>query len=247
LCVAELSGVNLRPCSAPASAAAQFIGVGRCDVVGTSQQALVVTSGNETQLCSSCGTDECVSVRFEQCTAYGTAGQWVASPVALVTASEQAVPSMGVFLIGVNETCVDATRDGTPLQLLFRTCFHQSGGSLLFAAVDLAAQVMQLCVFDKASGNAHDRCEAHLVSSAAGSPACYTMSYQDDSCAVQSSELLFAARTASNPKVEAFGIVGILLLSACILCVMVLVVLLYKRQQRKASAQYQQMDTVEDL
>lgn len=140
---AELSGINLRPCSAPATAPAQFLGVGRCDVVGASQQALLVSaSDNATRLCSSCGDDECVPVRFDQCTAYGTAGQWVASPVSLVTASAEAVPSMGVFLIGVNETCVDVTRDATPLQLLFRTCFHQSGGSLLFAAVDRSKSVV---------------------------------------------------------------------------------------------------------
>jgi hypothetical protein len=249
-----LSGVNVLACGSAAvsnvtrSSLPQFIGTGRCEYVVSGQQALVLSSDGKPQLCSNCGESSCVPVVFGKCVAYGSSGQLEVSPVYLVSSVEAAgaaVPSMGVYLIALNQTCDDATSNETPLELVFRTCLHQAGGSLLFAAVDLKEEIMQLCVFDNADGNAHNRCESY-VEFTRGASACYTMSFKADSCAAQSPDLLFVARKASDPKVELFGIVGILLLAVCILCVMVVVVLLAKRQQRKVSAQYRQMDSGDD-
>jgi hypothetical protein len=244
---ATLSGVNLVACGANGTGAAlpQFVGTGRCELVGGGQLALTLSSDGTPQLCAACGDSACVPAALGQCVAYGSSGQLVASRVSLVSSVEAAgssVPSMGVYLVALNETCDDATRTGTPIQLLFRTCLHQAGGSLLFAGVDLQQEVMQLCVFDNADGNAHDRCESY-VENARSASACYFLSFKDDSCAAQAPDLLFVARKASDPQVEAFGIIGILLLALCILCVMVVVVLLAKRSQRKAASQYRQMDS----
>jgi hypothetical protein len=187
-------------------------------------------------LCSSCGTDNCTTVSFGQCTKYGSAGALLASPVRFAdseAAAGEAVPSMGVYLIGSNQTCDEAVAANTPIQLLFRTCFHQAGGSLLFAKVDLKAEMISLCVFDKFSGSAHDRCEAHVLKSTDGAPVCYPLSYATTSCALQADEVPFVVRPASNPSVETIGIIGILLLSVCLLAIIVLVVVCYKRNQRR--------------
>jgi hypothetical protein len=188
-------------------------------------------------LCSSCGTDNCTTVSFGQCTKYGSAGALLAAPVRFVESEAdagEAVPSMGVYLIGSNQTCDAAVAANTPIQLLFRTCFHQAGGSLLFAKVDLKSEVISLCVFDKFSGSAHDRCEAHRARAATRArPSATTLSYSATSCALQADEVPFAVRPASNPSVETIGIIGILLLSVCLLAVMVVVVVCYKRNQRR--------------
>jgi hypothetical protein len=247
-----LSGVNLVACGANGTGTAllpQFVGTGRCELIGGGQLALTLSSDGTPQLCAACGDSACVPAALGQCVAYGSSGQLVASAVSLVSSVEAAgssVPSMGIYLVALNETCDDATRTGTPIQLLFRTCLHQAGGSLLFASVDLKQEVMQLCVFDNTDGNAHDRCESYIETARSAS-ACYFLSFKDDSCAAQAPDLLFVARKASDPQVEAFGIIGILLLALCILCVMVVVVLLAKRSQRKAASQYRQMDNDEQL
>jgi hypothetical protein len=201
-----------------------------------SQLSLISTTDSMLALCSSCGTDNCTTVSFGQCTKYGAAGALLAAPVRFVESEAdagEAVPSMGVYLIGSNQTCDAAVAANTPIQLLFRTCFHQAGGSLLFAKVDLKSEVISLCVFDKFSGSAHDRCEAHVLDRNEGAPVCYALSYSATSCALQADEVPFAVRPASNPSVETIGIIGILLLSVCLLAVMVVVVVCYKRNQRR--------------
>jgi hypothetical protein len=64
-------------------------------------------------------------------------------------------------------------------------------------------------------------------------PVCYPLSYAATSCALQADEVPFVVRPASNPSVETIGIIGILLLSVCLLAIIVLVVVCYKRNQRR--------------
>jgi hypothetical protein len=199
-------------------------------------QLSLINNTDMLALCSSCGSDNCTTVSFGQCTKYGSAGSLMAAPVRYVDSEAgagEAVPSMGVYLIGSNQTCDAAVAANTPIQLLFRTCFHQAGGSLLFSKVDLKSEMISLCVFDKFSGSAHDRCESHLLEPDQGAPVCYDLSFSATSCALQADEVPFAVRPASNPSVETIGIIGILLLSVCILAVMIVVVVCYKRNQRR--------------
>jgi hypothetical protein len=89
-------GVTVGECNGNST---QFIALGRCEIVGStthqrlvsecrrltirkkkkkkkkdSQLSLIANPDNMLALCSSCGSDNCTTVSFGQCTKYGSAG-----------------------------------------------------------------------------------------------------------------------------------------------------------------------------